>query len=311
MEKFKLVKYKKNAVVVQDNTLIEAPRNLGKQEQKMFLFLIANLNSRDSIEEQKQYYLGVNVKDFAKTIGLNNLQDAYRDVRSCIKQLQEKVLTIKMKDSKEVMYISILSYASFLTDKGYAYLKFNPDVLPFLMELKSKFTKYKLENITHLSSIYAIRLYELLKQMEVVGQCKFELNDLRHKLNISDGKLTAFQDFKKRVLLIAKREINTKTDLTIDFLYIKTGKKITHILCYIENKENYDKNSNMTCISNDNSSLLLQIKNLGIRDFVACDIINKYSFGTINNAMKIVEEQLRKGNVRNPAALFQAALKFC
>ena len=96
--------------------------------------------------------------------------------------------------------------------------------------------EYKLSQITILSSVYAIKIYELLKKQESFGQRTFFIDDLRKKLNKQSKQYTKINNFKIKVLEIAKREINSKTDLKIDFKFIKTGRKITSVQFDIESK---------------------------------------------------------------------------
>lgn len=130
--------------VAQDNTFIHLPKFLGTLEQKMFLFLISNL-SPDSMDSKKNCILRLFAKDFTKSSKLKTPSEAYLDIQKTIQSLQKKVLTIStVKNNKPVtIHISLLSYTCHFTTEGYVDLKINPDILPFLFELKSYFAKHK------------------------------------------------------------------------------------------------------------------------------------------------------------------------
>ena len=49
-----------------------------------------------------------------------------------------------------------------LTQKRAVNIRFATDIYPYLSELEKNFTKYRLANIVQLTSVYAVRLYELL-----------------------------------------------------------------------------------------------------------------------------------------------------
>ncbi|MFX7291334.1 RepB family plasmid replication initiator protein, partial [Acinetobacter baumannii] len=49
-------------------------------------------------------------------------------------------------------------------------LIFAPAVVPFITRLEEQFTKYELQQVSSLSSAYAIRLYELLIQWRSTGK---------------------------------------------------------------------------------------------------------------------------------------------
>lgn len=317
MSNFKILSYHPNALVIQDNTFIEFPRHLNLQEQKIFLFIISSLNPQDSIDSNKDCILRVFVKDFAKSIKLKTLSDGYRDMRKCIKKLQEKVLTISTIRNNKQLYIdiSILSYACYVVKEGYVDLKLNPDILPFLFELKSHFTKYKFKYIAQLSSTYAVRIYELLKKVGSKSYT-FELSSLRRLLDVSENKLVEFRDFKKIVLEISKREINNKTDLFIDYDCLRTGKRITHIRFSIKTKKSAPSENNSEDLHQHNSTKQFNSPNTdrdllsyGISAEEIMSLADNYSIYEIKMALQVMKEQCKKGNAKNPKALFKKALK--
>ena len=179
-------------VVVQDNVLIDSPKDLSLKEQKLFLFIVSKI---DPYDPQQQICFRITVKDFAKAIGLTkpkSITDAYRDVRKVIKSLQRRIVTEveQGRKGKIITDMPLITYAKYYTGEGYADIEINPHLTPFLFQLHREFTQYKLTNIVNLSSTYAVRLYELLKKQEVIGQQTFELEDLKEKLGID------FQTYK-------------------------------------------------------------------------------------------------------------------
>lgn len=306
---YKLLNYHPNAIVVQDNAFIELPRHLGVQDQKLFLFIVSAINPQETIQSHTNSVLRIYVREYAKAIQLKSLTDAYRDVRKCIDNLQEKVLTITaLKNNKPVhISISILSYACYYKNEGYVDIKLNPEILPFLAELKSHFTKYKLEYIANLSSVYAIRLYELLKKLETVGNRTFDLLELRKALDINDSKFQFFKDFRVKVLEIAKREINQKTDISIDFSMIKTGRKVTHIQFIINNKKQKSLKEPSLELFTPNI-VRTKLNSYGVSDNEIINLVHNYPIDRIETAIRVVDEQIHAGKVKNTNALFKKAL---
>jgi Initiator Rep protein, WH2/Initiator Replication protein, WH1 len=99
---------------------------------------------------------------------------------------------------------------------------------PYLLHLKDQFTSIALQYAIQLRSVYAIRIYELLKQYQRLRQRTLAVAELRRMLAIDEHKYTLIKDFRRRVIDIAQREINGKTDLCFEYEPIKTGRKITH-----------------------------------------------------------------------------------
>jgi plasmid replication initiation protein len=52
-----------------------------------------------------------------------------------------------------------------------------------------------------------------------------------------ENKYKVYSDFKKKVLEVAKIEINKKTDITYSYKELKTGRKITNLEFFIKKKE--------------------------------------------------------------------------
>ena len=62
-------------------------------------------------------------------------------------------------------------------------LVFSPIVIPLITRLEERFTQYEMQQISDLSTGYAIRLYELLICWRTTGKTPIiELTDFRQKL---------------------------------------------------------------------------------------------------------------------------------
>ena len=196
------------------------------QEQRFFLFLISQLDPNNP----EDITLRIPISKFAKAIGVEN-QCIYTDVKKAINRFINKTVSIERvkEEGSSTINIPILGYAEYWHGKGYADIKFSTEVLPYLFELKCEFTQYEPSKIVKLSSIYAVRIYEILKNPEFIGKRTFSIDDLRTKLLIKEDKYENSKDLKAKVLEIAKREINAKTDLEIDFKFIKDGRKFAEI----------------------------------------------------------------------------------
>ena len=302
-------------VVIQDNALIDSPKNLDLQEQKLFLFLVSKIDPYDS---QHQICFRITVKDFAKAIGLENqksLADAYRDVRKVMRSLQRRIVTEveQGRKGKIITDMPLITYAKYYTGEGYADIELNPHITPMLFELHREFTRYKLSNIIRLSSIYAIRLYELLKKQETIGQRTFILEDLRKKLGVPENSLKQFVHFKSRVLEIAKREIDKRTDIEINYTFKKTGRKITHIIFDIKSKNPHREEDKKLYVEHQSNrkaeALAAQVIEFGFNQKEAQSVIGNAELIHVEEAIKAVKKQLEKGKAKNPKAMLRTAIK--
>jgi len=215
--------------VVKHNDLIEAKYQLPNlQEQRIILMLLSQIKPND--EDFKSYR--ITVADFAEIIGIKG-KDIYSEIDKTTLALVSR--TVSIRNGKSFLHVNWLSSAKYQNGSGYVELAFDPNLKPYLLQLKSHFTQYKLDMAIHFKSIYSIRLYELLKKeafKEKNGQFSvyFEYENLRENFGIGKKEYALFKDFRVKTIQPATSEISDKTDLFInDVKYGKTGRKITNI----------------------------------------------------------------------------------
>jgi plasmid replication initiation protein len=85
-----------------------------------------------------------------------------------------------------------------------------------------------LEQVSELTSAYAVRLYELLIQWRASGKTPiFEISQFRSQLGLSAQEYVVMGNFKQRVLDHALTQINERTDIVASYEQHKTGRNIT------------------------------------------------------------------------------------
>ncbi|RAT14050.1 initiator RepB protein [Bacillus cereus] len=223
---------KENNIVSKSNTLIEANSRLNLVEQKMLLCLASNIEPSD--RDFKTYTFPI--KQFHDLLGLSG-STKYTELSKITKELVSKVIEIKI--GEELIQLSWLSSAIYNKNKGTIDLRFDPLLKPFLLELSSKFTSYKLANVVKLKSTYAIRIYELLKQYEHIKERTISLENLRYYLDAIDV-YPNYANFKQRVLNPSQKELHQKTDISFNFEEIKLGRRVQKIKFIIRSQKRKD-----------------------------------------------------------------------
>ena len=98
----------------------------------------------------------------------------------------------------------------------------------------------QLKSTLSVTSKYAKRLYALACQWRSVGKKRLELEELKKMLGLIDKKgneqFTEITAFKKRVLDIAKKQINEETDISFDYKLIKQGRAFRWVEIYTNPK---------------------------------------------------------------------------
>jgi plasmid replication initiation protein len=302
----KEIKITEKDIVVQHNNLIEAPKGLTLQEYKMFMFLISKI---DPLYNDFSVFR-ITALEFAKAIGVENSTYVYRDLQVVSKRLLERVIKIIKPESNLTIQTHLVSSVYYWHGCGYVDIKISDEMKPYFLGIRRNFTQYKLSQITRLSSVHAIRIYEMLKKQETLGKRTFFIDDLKRNLSIQDNQYKRFSDFRK-ILETSKREINTKTDLKIDFKFIKTGRKVTAVQFDIKSKnEKTEKQKSINFFNNEkDQKQVREIMRFGYSSKQATNLLDYTDIEDAENAIKAVKSQIKKGKVKNPKAMIRTALK--
>ena len=213
----------KNNLVVKDNALASASYYLSLAEQR--LILLGIVEARNNQSQDNEFIIHVN--SYINAFGVDD-STAYLTIKEACKRLRGRYFTYQklVNDNLEQTESNWVQSVSYAINSSYVKIKFTDDVMPLITNLERHFTSYQLEQVKDLTSIYAIRLYELLiswKQKKKVG---LSLVDLRLKLGIEPNEYKAMNNFKAKVLDLAVSQINEHTDITVKYEQVKTGRTI-------------------------------------------------------------------------------------
>jgi plasmid replication initiation protein len=228
---------KKNLTVYKANEVVEAGYKLTLNEQRVVLACIAQVNSKDALLTTDEFELSA--KDFAALFSVSE-DRAYHALVEVAESLFNRYVVVNNPDPKrpkvkrlKMRWISSIEY---LTDEGKISLCFSQKILPYLSELKGRFTSYELKHIGNMTSIYAIRLYELLMQWKTTGVREVEIDWLKKQFEIEDGYERMF-DLKKYVIDPAIKDINTHSNYQVSWEQRKTGRRVTHFIFTFAEKQ--------------------------------------------------------------------------
>jgi len=230
----------RNNLVVQSNALIEAHyrQEYTVQEQRTVLWLISEIHKEDYLlsKNYPNKVIRITAKDYADLMEIS-VRNVYRDAQKIADNLGSKRFTIQTESGWiNFGWISSMEYKN---GEGIIEAEISSKILPYILDLKNKFTSFKLENILYLKSSHAIKLYQLLAQYKAIGTREIQISDLRSILGIENSSTyQLYGNIKSKILEISKREINTKTDLTISYFEVKKGRKVVSIKFKITQKKN-------------------------------------------------------------------------
>ncbi|MDY0292896.1 MAG: replication initiation protein [Desulfuromonadaceae bacterium] len=209
-------------VIKQGDKLSFAQYNLTLNEAKFVAFIMAQIDTNDT--EFKEY--GIKVKDFETLI---NARLDYTSLAKFAKGFQGKVLTLKNDDEKSFTTFNWWHHLAY--KEGVFYAQLHDYMKPLLLTFSSHFGKSSLLYISQMKSLYAPRLYYMLRSSQAQYKNEFEITpeELYNILELKKS-LRQYNQFNVKVLTPALEEINKITDLNVECkIAEKDKKKVTKL----------------------------------------------------------------------------------
>ena len=299
--------FKNSIIAIQHNNLVQAKYSMTLQQKRVMIWLVSRIKPTD--EDFKEHILSV--KELIEVCQLSG-ESAYKQLKDITFSLIEKgIRIIDITNPKE----DIETQISWLSSAKYRYgrvtLTFSPELKPYLLLLKEKFTAVNMIDMMQFKSVHAIRIYELLKQYENIGERILDIEEIKECCGVKD-KLRKYADFEKYLLLIAQREINEKSDIHIEFERIKPFRKIEGIKFIITKNKAYELRNNPSKQVQEvkrKPAVIITLKEFGLSTRVINQLLKENTEQVIQDAINAVDLQLTRGHVRNSKAMLMTAIK--
>jgi plasmid replication initiation protein len=211
-------------IVAKDNRLIQASYTLSLAEQRVILMCIAKIDSRKPLPSN--YEFTISVDELHRESGITKA-NAARDLRAAVDKLYQQTIFLDPEDKFSEMRW-LFKKAAFKSE-GTIVLSFSPPLLPFLSELKERFTTYRLKDVSKFKSSYSLRFYEILAQWKCKTELKVDLVWLRGILQLGD-KYPRVIDLKRYVIDPAVNDINEFSNISVGYTQVKSGRVVTHLV---------------------------------------------------------------------------------
>lgn len=243
--------------VVMDNRLIESKQMMPLNAAKIVRMAVARI----TYEDDKLRIYSCSITELADFLRVSK-SNLYHDIRWMCDVLERTCVFVSTDNpQKPWERLQWIDYARY-DGKGTLTMRLAKDVEPYLVSLRKCYTQYRLRNIIDFSSFYAIRLYEMLihqvNLLDYTGSETFSytISELRELL-FCETKLLRFADFRRKVLNVAVREINEKSDIFIVMSFVKKGKEYHKVIFEIRKNKNPDnRNSPIYSIVNKRKPML-------------------------------------------------------
>ena len=299
--------YKNAMIAMQHNNLVEAKYSMTLQQKRIMIWLISQIKPDDI--DFKEHVLSI--RELINICQLSG-ESSFKEIRDITFSLIEKgirIIDITDPENKREIQVSWLSSADYY--QGQVKLSFSPKLKPYLLQLKEKFTAINVIDLMQFKSVHAIRIYELLKQYQDIGERVLSLEEIKECCGVK-GKHKQYVDFEKYLLLIAQREINEKSDIHIEFERIKPSRKIVGIKFIISKNKAYELRNNPVKEIQEikrKPAVIDTLKEFGLSLRIINQILKENTEQNIQNAINAVDLQLSRGQVRNTKAMLMTGIK--
>jgi hypothetical protein len=222
-----------NKVVVQHNALVNARFDMSTVEMRLFMAMLSRIG-RDDNEFRE---MSIPLTEVVALSGRRPSSKDYQQVAGMCDQLVSRILHIERpgrgrRDRRgtatpDFDKIPLMAYAKYRGEEGALRVRFNDEVMPYLLQLHQNFTKAQVVQLLKLKSPHSYRIYWLLKEYATFGARTVGVEELKSLLTL-DGQYKQFPLFRLRVLDRAQQELS-QTDLPFEYELLREGKAVAQI----------------------------------------------------------------------------------
>jgi len=169
------------------------------------------------------YKVTLPISSFLKDEKDNN----YELVKDALRSLRFK--TVEIEDERRWELFGIIETPAIERYESFVEFKVNPKIYDVILNFAKGYRKFELVTAMQFKSTYSMRFYELLGGK--TSAITYNIDDLKYILNV-ENKYNKINDFTKRVIDYAKRELDNCSPYTFDYKTNKGGRKITSITFY-------------------------------------------------------------------------------
>ena len=245
--------------VVEHNSLITSISKMDKTPLKMFELAVSCIDTEKPLEDNTVY---LSKKDLFAFFKVSD-NDKHSRFKEAVEKMQKQAFfKIKEKKDKGFEFENIvpIPYVKWTDYNDEVLIRFSPEIIPYLVNLKKNFTQHALSDLAELNSKYSIILYRWLsmnynqyehysvkggrraEQVEAYRNPSISIKELREMTDtINEYKL--MHQFTERILKEPLEEINAHTSFNVSYEKVKKGRSIDSIVFHIEKKRMADDNS--------------------------------------------------------------------
>lgn len=212
-------------LVVQQNRLIEAFKDLNIYERRLLLYLSTTVRTEVQTNPNQDTFL-VDILDFARTFGLEKGKHLNSFMRQSGKTMQSKTFAYTIAEDGYVDDVDV-NFAfrfRYRANTSQMWVSLAPELIVMLtvFDADHPFTQYELCNVVSMKNQNTIILFELLAQYRTLKKRKLTVEYMRKVFKCED-KYPHITDFMRYVVKKTVDEINEITTFKVTYTVEKNG----------------------------------------------------------------------------------------
>lgn len=245
--------------VVEHNSLITSIAKMDKTPLKMFELAVSCIDTEEPPKDHTVYLSKNELFAFFKVSD----NDKHTRFKQAVENMQKQAF-FKIKEKKEHGFefenIVPIPYVKWTDYHDEVTIRFSPEIIPYLINLKKNFTQHALSDLAELNSKYSIILYRWLsmnynqyehysyksgrreEQVESYRNPTISIRELR-ALTDTVKDYPRIDNFETWILKKPLEEINAHTSFNVTYEKVKKGRSIDSIVFHITKKRRADDNS--------------------------------------------------------------------
>jgi initiator repB protein len=189
-------------IIVYKNELNSIPlRNFNSVEMDILFSILSQMRDKGSTEITFNLNELKHLSNYKKS---NKTKEFIKDLEKTYDKLIQ--LNVKIGTATEFTKFVFFTRYSVSEEKKTISIKVNQEFAPLINEITGNFTKFELEELTHLSSSYSKSCYRLLKQYRKTGFYKVKIDTFKYLLDVPESYKNT-SNFNSRVLKPIERDL--------------------------------------------------------------------------------------------------------
>ncbi|QHW00312.1 replication initiation protein [Spirosoma endbachense] len=298
----------------QPNLFTESKQEFTELEKKIVVLVvnqIGHMTLKGELQEKANVVFSIPFSELTR--------DHHKQIADAAESLQSKRLIYRNDAKGKFDFITPFPRvrSEVIDGKRVIELTMFADVVPHFAELGQRYTKYDIDVMLSLSSVYAQRMFEIVSMYHNRGQREFSYSVDRLMMMLNCPSRYTFNDFKKNALEVAQRELQQKANLYLEWSAAKkVGKKIIELAFIVKTPQQLaaeavsqdQRTVNNMSINEAYTTAWQLMKNYKLKGFQKDRILSDHS---LLDTFFRIDSELANGvrqNVKNPTAYLVKSL---